>query len=84
LKAKIDHHDVARDLDAHRKEIQLMLEQEIVSAYYYQGGQLQIGLRTDKTIAEAERILNEKGVYQQIINSEEKSIDGDSSMKSGE
>ena len=84
LKAKIDHHDVARDLDAHRQEIQLMLEQEIVSAYYYQGGQLQIGLRTDKTIAEAERILNEEGVYKQTINGEEKNIGTDSSMKSGE
>jgi carboxyl-terminal processing protease len=75
---------VARDLDAHRQEIQLMLEQEIVSAYYYQGGQLQIGLRTDKTIAEAERILNEEGVYKQTINGGEKNIGTDSSMKSGE
>ena len=77
LKAKIDHHDVARDLDAHRNEIQLMLEQEIVSAYYYHGGELQVGLRTDKIIAEAERILNEEGVYNKIINSEEKDIEGD-------
>jgi carboxyl-terminal processing protease len=61
-----------------------MLEQEIVSAYYYQGGQLQIGLRTDKTIAEAERILNEEGVYKQTINGEKMNIGGDSSMKSGE
>ena len=77
LKAKIDHHDVARDQDAHRNEIQLMLEQEIVSAYYYHGGELQVGLRTDKIIAEAERILNEEGVYNKIINSEEKDIEGD-------
>jgi carboxyl-terminal processing protease len=77
LKAKIDHHDVTRDLDAHRNEIQLMLEQEIVSAYYYHGGELQVGLRTDKIIAEAERILNEEGVYNKIINSEEKDIEGD-------
>ena len=77
LKAKIDHHDVARDLDAHRNEIQLMLEQEIVSAYYYHGGELQVGLRTDKIIAEAERILNEEGVYNKIINSEEKDIESD-------
>ena len=72
LKAKIDHHDVARDLDAHRQEIQLMLEQEIVSAYYYQGGQLQVGLRTDKAAAEAERILKDKETYLRILNGEEK------------
>ena len=77
LKAKIDHHDVARDLDAHRNEIQLMLEQEIVSAYYYHGGELRVGLRTDKIIAEAERILNEEGAYNKIINSEEKDIESD-------
>ena len=77
LKAKIDHHDVARDLDAHRQEIQLMLEQEIVSAYYYHGGQLQVGLRSDKTIAEAERILNDSGAYQRILNSEQKSMQAD-------
>ena len=70
LKAKIDHHDVNRDLDAHRNEIQMLLEQEIISAYYYQAGQLQIALRTDKTMAEAERILNENDTYKRILNSE--------------
>ncbi|MBR2113966.1 MAG: S41 family peptidase [Prevotella sp.] len=70
LKAKIDHHDVARDLDAHRKEIQMLLEQEIISAYYYQGGQLQVALRTDKTLTEAERILNDNDTYQRILKSE--------------
>ena len=73
LKAKIDHHDISRDMDAHRDEIQLLLEQEIVSAYYYQGGQLQLALRRDKMLAEAERILNENGAYQKIINTEKTS-----------
>ena len=71
LKAKIDHHDVARDLDVHRQEIQQLLEQEIVSAYYYQGGQLQVALRNDKTVAEAEKILNDREAYLRILNSEE-------------
>ena len=68
LKAKIDHHDLASDLDRHRDEIQQMLEQDIVSAYYYQGGQLQVGLRNDKTLQEAERILNTPGEYERILN----------------
>ena len=67
LKAKIDHHDLASDLDHHRDEIQQMLEQDIVSAYYYQGGQLQVGLRNDKTLQEAERILNTPGEYERIL-----------------
>ena len=70
LKAKIDHHDVARDLDAHREEIQMLLEQEIISAYYYQGGQLQVALRKDKMLTEAERILNDNDTYQRILKSE--------------
>ena len=67
LKAKIDHHDLSTDLDRHRDEIQQMLEQDIVSAYYYQGGQLQVGLRNDKTLHEAQRILNTPGEYKRIL-----------------
>ena len=84
LKTKIDHHDVARDLDAHRQEIRLILEQEIVSAYYYQGGQLQVGLRTDKAAAEAVRILNDKEAYLRILNDEKSTSGEDLSTKSKE
>ena len=77
LKAKIDHHDVARDLDVHRQEIQMLLEQDIVSAYYYHGGQLQVGLRTDKTIAEAERILTEDGTYKSVLKSKQNNKQAD-------
>ena len=70
LKAKIDHHDVARDLDKNRQEIMQMIEQDIVSAYYYQGGELQVGLRNDKALKEAARILNTEGEYARILNGE--------------
>jgi carboxyl-terminal processing protease len=70
LKAKIDHHDVARDLDKNRQEIQQMIEQDIVSAYYYQGGELQVGLRNDKALQEAARILTTEGEYARILNGE--------------
>ena len=70
LKAKIDHHDVAKELDRHRDEIQQLLEQDIVSAYYYQGGQVEIGLRTDKTLREAKRILTTEGEYQRLMKGE--------------
>ena len=72
LKAKLDHHDVERDLDRHRAEIQQLMEQDIVSAYYYQGGMMQVGLRNDKALAEAERILLTEGAYQRVLNHEEK------------
>lgn len=68
LRTKIDHHDLTRELDAHRDEIQMMIEQEIAGAYYYQGGQLQMALRQDKTLDEALRILTEAGAYQRIVS----------------
>ena len=67
LKAKIDHHDVARDLDLHRDEIRHMLEQDIMGAYYYQAGQLQLGLRVDKQLKEAMRILTTDGEYKKVL-----------------
>lgn len=67
LKKKIDHHDLSRDLDAHREEIQQMIEQDIVSAYYFQAGQMQVGLRTDKALREAERILTTDGEYEKLL-----------------
>ena len=72
LKAKIDHHDLGRDLDAHREEIQQMIEQDIVSAYYFQAGQMQVGLRTDKTLREAERILTTEGEYVKLLGHAQK------------
>ena len=71
LKAKLDHHDVSRDLERHRDEIKQLIESDIVSHYYYQGGQVQIGLRSDKTIQEAERILNTDGEYEKLLHREE-------------
>ena len=68
LKAKIDHHDLGSALDRHRQEIQQLIEQDIVGAYYYQGGQLQVGLRNDKVLQEAERILTTEGEYARILN----------------
>ncbi len=71
LKAKIDHHDVTRDLEQHSDEIRQMLEVDIVSAYYYQAGQVQRGLCNDKMLREALRILNTDGEYQRFLNGEQ-------------
>ncbi len=67
LKEKLDHHDISRDLDLHREEIQHMLEQDIISAYYFQAGQVEAALEYDKTMKEAERILNTPGEYEKLL-----------------
>lgn len=70
LKAKLDHHDVAHDLDLHREEIQHMIEQDIISAYYFQEGQIEAALQYDKTLKEAERILSTPGEYEKVLSLE--------------
>ena len=67
LKAKLDHHDIGKDLDLRRTEIQHLIEQDIISAYYYQKGQVEAMLQYDKTVKEAERILNTPGEYERIL-----------------
>ena len=67
LKAKLDHHDIGKDLDLHRTEIQHLIEQDIISAYYYQKGQVEAMLQYDKTVKEAERILNTPGEYERVL-----------------
>ena len=68
LKDKLDHHDISKDLDLHRTEIQHMIEQDIISAYYYQSGQVEAALEYDKTLKEAERILNTAGEYERVLS----------------
>ncbi len=68
LKAKLDHHDIEHDLQQHRNEIQRQIEQDIISAYYFQSGQLLHMLQTDKTLKEAERILNTSGEYEKLLS----------------
>ena len=67
LKDKL-HHDVATELDRHRKDVQQMLELDIISAYYYQRGYLEAGLNYDKQLMEAERLLNNPEEYQRILS----------------
>ncbi len=67
LKAKLDHHDLEQDLKRYRDEIQRQIEQDIVSAYYFQQGQVQFLLRDDKTLQKAEQILGTVGEYERLL-----------------
>lgn len=83
LKKKLDHHDVERDLTLRRNEIQMLLEQDIVSAYYYQAGELQVGLRDDKVIKEAERILTTEGEYEKVLKGEKPVENNEENVNTG-
>ena len=60
-------HDVASDLDKHKKTIMQALELDIISAYHYQAGALRAGLAYDHQLHEAIRLLNLPEEYQRLL-----------------
>ena len=58
-----------RDLAKFKPEIKLLLENEIVSRYYYQTGQLVHDLKNDKNIEVAIETIENKARYSSILNS---------------
>lgn len=67
LKAKLSH-NLSRELDNNRTVISHMLEQSIVTAYYYQSGGIACTLSYDPQVQAALRILNDKAEYQKILS----------------
>ncbi len=69
LKKKLSH-NVEKDLDYNKETIKHLLENDIVAAYYYQGGAIQNSLRYDKQVKEALRLLASPGEYAKILHPE--------------
>lgn len=67
LKAKLKH-DVAHDIERNKQTLKQMIEQDIISAYYYQAGMIEAGLCSDRQLQEAVKVLNEKGTYSKLLN----------------
>lgn len=66
LKKKLAH-DVAKDLELNKNELKQIISTEIISAYYFQAGAIENGLRYDKQMKEALRLLNAPQEYKQIL-----------------
>ena len=71
LKSKLSH-NVSKDLDYNKEYISHLLENDIVTAYYYQGGAILNSLRYDKQVKEALRILNSPEEYEKILHPQKK------------
>lgn len=71
LKKKLSH-NVAKDLDFNKQTIKQLLENDIVTAYYYQGGAIENSLRYDKQVKEAVRLLNSPAEYDKILHPKKK------------
>ncbi|MBP7167164.1 MAG: S41 family peptidase [Bacteroidia bacterium] len=61
-------HDKATDLRINKEEVREMLENEIVSRYYYQNGRLETSFDTDPDVQAALKALRDPSVYQQMMN----------------
>lgn len=70
--AKKLSHNVAKDLDYNKQYIKRLLENDIVAAYYYQGGAIRNSLRYDKQVKEAVRLLNTPEEYKNLLRPSEK------------
>lgn len=66
LKKKVAHDKVA-DLQKFKDEIKEVLENEVVSRYYVQNGQIEVSFNDDVEIKKAIEALNNKAVYDSIL-----------------
>jgi carboxyl-terminal processing protease len=62
LRKKLKH-NLAKDLEYNKEAIKQILTNDIVAAYYYQGGAIENTLRTDKQVKEAFRLLQNPEEY---------------------
>lgn len=60
-------HNVEKDLNYNKSYIKRLLENDIVAAYYYQGGAIRNSLRYDKQVKEAIRLLDAPEEYKKIL-----------------
>jgi carboxyl-terminal processing protease len=67
LQAKLSH-DRFKDLEIHKEDVKELLEEEIVSRYYYNAGRIANTMRNDTQIKTAVDILREQEKYHSILN----------------
>ena len=65
---KLLKHDLNKDLDLHRSDIEKILGKEIIKNYYYQRGQMIYALGKDRVTARASEMFNKDGEYEKILN----------------
>ena len=57
----------AGDVDKFKDEISRIIENEIISRYYYQSGRIESELKYDKDIAKALELLKNKDQFESIL-----------------
>jgi len=60
-------HDDDKDLNNFRTEIEELINEEVISRYYYQKGRIGLSVESDTQINRAAKILSEPGEVQKIL-----------------
>ena len=60
--------DITKNIEANKTEVTELLSLEIIKRYYYQKGEIQFSLRTDKDLKVAINLLKPDGKYQKTLN----------------
>jgi carboxyl-terminal processing protease len=68
LENKLNHNNLANDLEHHKEVIKQVMENDIVAAYYYQAGAIENSLRHDKQLDAAIELLNDTERYRSILS----------------
>jgi len=66
LESKLKH-DVSTDIQKHEEVLRQILELDIISAYYYQAGSIEAGLKYDKQLKKAVRLLQSPEEYRKLL-----------------
>jgi carboxyl-terminal processing protease len=60
-------HDLDKDLETFRPDIERILSLEIIRRYYYQKGEIQESLKTDECVSKALDLLMNRESYKAIL-----------------
>jgi carboxyl-terminal processing protease len=65
-------HNLAKDLEHNKADIKQVLEDDILTNYYYQRGSLEGGLRSNKAMQKAMSILKDTTAYRRLLSPQTK------------
>ena len=66
LEGKLQY-DLKNDLDVFRKDLESVIALDILVRYYYQRGAVEFNIKSDKFLAEAVKVLNDRKRYDSIL-----------------
>ena len=66
LEKKLEH-NLSKELDHFRRDIEKIVSQEIIKRYFYQRGIIEEQLKDDEDLKAAQKILNSPDEYKSIL-----------------